>query len=157
MEVRSPPTCTTSRSALGPWRTTSERSQRCDAEQNGTGKWEDLDQAQQWLGQGMDVLTEIGNPGWTASALNLAAAIAAWGADEVTAAQLWGAADALVDDPSALEGADARVREEFQALARSKLGASQFAGEVDKGRRMPLDEAIRAAKDTPPMAPAQTL
>ena len=117
----------------------------------------DLDEAQQWLGQGMDVLTEIGNPGWTASALNLAAAIAAWGADEVTAAQLWGAADALVDDPSALEEADARVREEFQALARSKLGAFQFAGEVDKGRRMPLGEAIRAAKDTPPMAPAQTL
>jgi hypothetical protein len=94
------------------------------------------------LGQGLEVLVEVGNPAWTASGLNLAAAIAVVEGDSSTAARLWGAAEVLLG-----EGVsdDELVRKRFEPAARSALGAGPFEAAVAEGRRIPMDEAVRLA------------
>ena len=104
----------------------------------------DLDAARSWLRQGLDVFVEIANPTWTASTLNLAAAIAVSGRDNLTAARLWGAVDVLLRETIS-EGADTLVRKRFEPAARSALGAGPFEAAVAEGRRMPVDEAVRLA------------
>ena len=107
----------------------------------------DLASARLFLHQGLDVVAELGNPGWTGSALNLAAAISATGDDFESAARLCGAADALLEiAESPVEADDERVRKAFEPGTRSALGASRFAALAEEGRRLPAEEAVLLAR-----------
>jgi predicted ATPase len=99
--------------------------------------------------QGLDVLGELGNPVWTASALGLSAAINAAAGDDLSAARLWGAVDGLLEGAeSSVEADDERARRTFEPRARSALGTSRFAAAAEEGRRMPVAEALQLALDT---------
>jgi predicted ATPase/class 3 adenylate cyclase len=104
-----------------------------------------LDRARSWLIQGLDALFPLENPAWTASALNLAAAIAVQEGDQVAAARLWGAVDGLLGDTIVAEVPDTLVRERFEGAARSALGPDEFEARVANGRQMAAELALALA------------
>jgi predicted ATPase len=103
----------------------------------------ELGAARSWMRQGLEVLAEVANAAWTASAFNLAAALSVAAGDDSFAGQLWGASDALIGDASLLEVPDARVRDKFQAEARYRLGEQEFAAMVTTGARLAVAEAVQ--------------
>ena len=108
----------------------------------------DLNRARPFLGQGLELLGELGNPAWTASALSLAAAIASAEGDDPTAARLRGAVDVLLETEGArLDAVDEPIWGGVEEQARSVLGPNEFAGAVDEGRRMTVEEAVQLATD----------
>ena len=108
----------------------------------------ELGAARSRLRQGLEVLVELANPQCTASALNLAAAIAVVGAEYRTAARLWGAVDALLADAASPEVPDERVRESFEAVAQSALGSGEFGAVLQEGHQLPLAQALESAMQT---------
>jgi hypothetical protein len=106
----------------------------------------DLTSARSFLRQALDVVHGMEIAGWTASALNLAAAIAAAGGDDRTAAQLWGTVDAwLENNPYRPEADEQHVRQRFEQRARLALEPSQFVTATEDGRQMTAQQALQLA------------
>ena len=105
----------------------------------------DLELARSWLGRGLGVIAEIGNPEWTASALNLAAAITSAAGDARTSAHLWGTVDALRNPLWATAG-DGLVRQRFEPVARKALGQPAFAAAAAEGKALPLADGVQLAQ-----------
>jgi tetratricopeptide (TPR) repeat protein len=102
----------------------------------------ELDRARSLLAKGLNVLAEVANPPWTASALNLAAAVAVAEGDNRAAARFWGAVDALVGDAIPLEVPDERVRRKFEGVARAALEPGEFDAALEEGRHLPLEQVV---------------
>jgi predicted ATPase len=106
----------------------------------------ELDRARPFLRQGLEVFAEIGNAGWTASAVSLAAAIASAEGDDHTAALLRGSVDVLLETEGArLDPVDEPIWDGVDERARSALGPAEFASMVDDGRSMSLQQALQIA------------
>ncbi len=109
----------------------------------------DLARSRSLLRQAIAVVPGLGNPEWTASALNLSAAISSAGDDHARAARLWGAADALREQTESLEDVvDRGVRARFEPGARSALGSSDFEAAYLDGRRLQVEHALQLAIET---------
>jgi predicted ATPase len=109
----------------------------------------DLDRARSLLQQGLEAFRAVGDPTWTAEALNLAAAIGAASGDDQSAALLWGTVDALLESAgTSLDEIDAEARDNVEPGVRSRMGDDQFKAAVREGRRLPVEQALRLAMTT---------
>jgi tetratricopeptide (TPR) repeat protein len=106
-----------------------------------------LDRARSLLQQGLEAFRQVGDPTWTAEALNLAAALSAAEGEDEAAALLWGAVDSLLEEAgTALDEIDAQAREVAEPAVRSTLGVDGFEAAARKGRRLLVEQALAAAQ-----------
>jgi tetratricopeptide (TPR) repeat protein len=106
----------------------------------------DYRRARALVRRGLGLFSEIGDPRWTAEAVNLMASIAAAEGEDHAAALLWGAVDAaLANAHTSLDAIDALARERFEPGVRHSLGATRFEAAENEGRRLGVEQAVQVA------------
>jgi predicted ATPase/DNA-binding SARP family transcriptional activator len=106
----------------------------------------ELDRAQSLVEESLSIVRRLNEPRAVAECLETAAGIAAAGGEGARAATLFGAAEAVLDSIGATRTPERQPWiDVYQEAARLKLGPGRFEEESDRGRELPLDEAIELA------------
>ncbi|MGN6429430.1 MAG: BTAD domain-containing putative transcriptional regulator [Gaiellaceae bacterium] len=106
----------------------------------------ELDRAQSLVEESLSIVRRLNEPRAVAECLETAAGIAAAGGEGARSATLFGAAEAVLDAIGATRTPERQPWiDVYQEAARLKLEPGRFEEESERGRELPLDEAIELA------------
>jgi non-specific serine/threonine protein kinase len=106
----------------------------------------DLDRAQSLVEESLSIVRRLNEPRAVAECLETAAGIAAAGGEGARAAALFGAAEGVLASIGARRTPERQPWiDVYQEAARLKLEPGRFEEEQERGRKLPLDEAIELA------------
>jgi predicted ATPase/DNA-binding SARP family transcriptional activator len=106
----------------------------------------ELDRAQSLVEESLSIVRRLNEPRAVAECLETAAGIAAAGGEGARAAALFGAAEAVLASIGATRTPERQPWiDVYQEAARLKLEPGRFEEEQERGRELPLDEAIELA------------
>jgi non-specific serine/threonine protein kinase len=105
-----------------------------------------LDRAQSLVEESLSIVRRLNEPRAVAECLETAAGIAAAGGEGARAAVLFGAAEAVLASIGATRTPERQPWiDVYQEAARLKLEPGRFEEEQQRGRELPIDEAIELA------------
>ena len=106
----------------------------------------ELDRAQSLVEESLSIVRRLNEPRAVAECLETAAGIAAAGGEGARAASLFGAAEGVLASIGATRTPERQPWiDVYQEAARLKLEPGRFDEEQERGRELPLDEAIELA------------
>ena len=106
----------------------------------------ELDRAQALVEESLSIVRRLNEPRAVAECLETAAGIAAAGGEGSRAAVLFGAAEAVLESIGATRTPERQPWiDVYQEAARLKLEPGQFEEDQERGRELPLDDAIELA------------
>ncbi len=106
----------------------------------------ELDRAQSLVEESLSIVRRLNEPRAVAECLETAAGIAAAGGEGARAAALFGAAEAVLDSIGATRTPERQPWiDVYQEAARLRLEPGRFEEESERGRELPLEEAIELA------------